>query len=214
MRDFCFLRIKGHPFLISLITPHSPQRCGLGILGLQWQGEPGDPAPLGMGTSRSSIFWDRWGQMARVSFWSSESSCCLSAPPGGRDTFINNKNRTDTEITRMEGGDGTEAESAWRLIFLEEILALSDCGSCNPGSFCWRSGTHSGSCFQWLRDIPPQRAEALGTKISFLIHLQSLPAAQYIRRGNAEHHKPASSASLYVYQFFQWSNPRVWVNQF
>lgn len=32
-------------------------------------------------TSRSSVFWDRLGQMAIISFRSSASICCLSAPP-------------------------------------------------------------------------------------------------------------------------------------
>ena len=90
-----------------------------------WAWARADPASSGTGEAR----------------WPGSPSGALSLAAAclhhlGEDTFINNKNRTDTEITRMEGGDGTEAESAWRLIFLEEILALSDCGSCNPGSFC------------------------------------------------------------------------------
>ena len=54
----------------------------------------------------------------------------------GEDKFINSENRTDTEITRTEGGGGAGAESAWYLIFSEGILVLSDSGSCNTGSFC------------------------------------------------------------------------------
>lgn len=122
----------------------------------------------------------------------------------GEDTFINNENRTDTEITRTEGGDGAElsqhgASYSWRKSWHLVTVDLA-----NPAGLSAEGAERIlAPVSSELREYPATESWALGTKISFLIHLQSLPAAQYIRRGNGGSHKPTSSASLYVYLFFQ-----------
>ena len=131
-----FPKNKRDPSLISLTTPVPPKDVVLACWAHSdkdsqeetphlWAWARADPASSGTGEAR----------------WPGSPSGALSPAAAclhhlGGDTLINNENRTDTEITRTEGGDGTGAESAWRLIFLEETLALSDRGSCNPGSFC------------------------------------------------------------------------------
>lgn len=39
-------------------------------------------SPLWIGTSRSRVFWERWGQMTLISFCRSRSIWFLSSPPG------------------------------------------------------------------------------------------------------------------------------------
>lgn len=41
-------------------------------------------SPLWMGTSRSNVFWERWGQMTPISFCKSRSIWFLSSPPGDK----------------------------------------------------------------------------------------------------------------------------------
>lgn len=50
-------------------------------------------SPLWMGTSRSSVFWERWGQMTLISFCRSRSIWFRSSPPGQLHT---QKNKKDT----------------------------------------------------------------------------------------------------------------------
>lgn len=54
-------------------------------------------SPLWMGTSRSSVFWERWGQMILISFCRSKSIWFLSSPP----TQKNNMWRICVEMSTM-----------------------------------------------------------------------------------------------------------------
>lgn len=85
--------------------------------------------------------------MARVSLLEPLSLAAACLHHLGEDTFINNENRTDTEITRTEEeGRGWSQHGA---SYSEEILALSDCGSCNPlGLSAEGAERIPGSCFQ------------------------------------------------------------------
>lgn len=53
--------------------------------------------PLWIGTSRSSVFWERWGQITLISFCRSKSIWFLSSPPSDKKNAQNTKLDIETD---------------------------------------------------------------------------------------------------------------------
>ena len=54
-------------------------------------------SPLWMGTSKSSVFWERWGHMTLISFWRSRSIWFRSSPPENKQLTNWKTNRTQED---------------------------------------------------------------------------------------------------------------------